>query len=422
MRGNDSWLSSTSSSSYSRGGHYRDRGPSLMGLSRVIAVVVILLIIVSVIQLIRPVPLPSARNALGNGVIPGTPPSLPWPTQGGGEVEIQGIGVVGSFNANAQIPLASVAKIVTALVIMQDHPLKLGETGPTLTMTASDVADYQLMHNQQDSVMAIANGEKMTEYQLLEALLIPSADNIAVKLAVWDAGSTSAFVAKMNTMAKSLGMTKTVFKDPSGLDNSTVGSAKDQVLAGLALLKSPVLAKIVAMAQATLPVVGVVYNVNYDVGHDGFVGIKTGSMGNGGNLVFAATGGGTKALIVGAILGQTGVQPLIAALTESKKLVDAARKVPSEFSVLKQGQQVGVISAPGSKSISVAAAQAVSFLGWPGLHVTYSAKFSKLGATIAKGTKVGTLTVSLGGQSKTVSLVTTQAVHSPSLAWRLKRL
>ncbi|MCL4552306.1 MAG: D-alanyl-D-alanine carboxypeptidase, partial [Candidatus Marsarchaeota archaeon] len=251
-----------------------------MGLSRVIAVVVILLIIVSVIQLIRPVPLPSARNALGNGVIPGTPPSLPWPTQGGGEVEIQGIGVVGSFNANAQIPLASVAKIVTALVIMQDHPLKLGETGPTLTMTASDVADYQLMHNQQDSVMAIANGEKMTEYQLLEALLIPSADNIAVKLAVWDAGSTSAFVAKMNTMAKSLGMTKTVFKDPSGLDNSTVGSAKDQVLAGLALLKSPVLAKIVAMAQATLPVVGVVYNVNYDVGHDGFVGIKTGSMGN----------------------------------------------------------------------------------------------------------------------------------------------
>ncbi len=422
MRGNDSWLSSPSGSSYSRGSHYRDRGASFAGLSRLIVVIVVLLVVISFIQLLRPVPLPRAAGTLGNAVIPGTPPSLPWPAQGGGEVQIQNIGVIGGFNANAQIPLASVAKIVTALVIMKDHPLKLGSTGPTVTMTASDVANYQTMVQQQDSVMGIVSGENLTEYQLLEALLIPSADNIAVKLATWDAGSISAFVAKMNTMAKSLGMTQTIFKDPSGLDSGTVGSAHDQILAGLALLKNPVLAKIVAMPQVTLPVVGVAYNVNYNVGHDGFVGIKTGSMGSGGNLVFAATGAGSSDLIVGAILGQTGVQPLIAALSESTKLVDAARKVPGDFSVLKQGQEVGVISAPGSKAIPVVAAHAVSFLGWPGLHVIYSVKFSKLGSKISQGAKVGTLTVSVGNQSKTVSLVTTSAVQSPSLAWRLRRL
>ncbi len=299
MRRNDSWLGAASEPSRSRGSHYRGSERSVAGLSRVIVGVVIVVVVVSVIQLIRPVPLPKARQTISSALIPGTPPSLPWPSQGGGEVGIQNVGIIGGFNPNQQIPLASVAKIVTALVIVKDHPLSSGNDGPTLTLTPADASEYQTMLQQQDSVMAVVSGEKLNEYQLLEALLIPSADNIAVTLATWDAGSVPAFVAKMNAMAKSLGMVHTVFKDPSGLDTGTVGSAGDQVLAAQALLKNQVLSQIVAKPQATLPVVGVVYNVNYNVGHDGFVGIKTGSMGNGGNLVFAATGTGSKDLIVG---------------------------------------------------------------------------------------------------------------------------
>ncbi len=422
MRRNDSWLGAASEPSRSRGSHYRGSERSVAGLSRVIVGVVIVVVVVSVIQLIRPVPLPKARQTISSALIPGTPPSLPWPSQGGGEVGIQNVGIIGGFNPNQQIPLASVAKIVTALVIVKDHPLSSGNDGPTLTLTPTDASEYQTMLQQQDSVMAVVSGEKLNEYQLLEALLIPSADNIAVTLATWDAGSVPAFVAKMNAMAKSLGMVHTVFKDPSGLDTGTVGSAGDQVLAAQALLKNQVLSQIVAKPQATLPVVGVVYNVNYNVGHDGFVGIKTGSMGNGGNLVFAATGTGSKDLIVGAILGQSGVQPLISALSESTKLVNAARKVPSQFSVLRQGQQVGVIVAPGAQPVPVYATKSVSFVGWPGLHVNYSAKFTKLSNNIAKGSKIGVLTVTVGEQSQAVSLVAGTAVQRPSLIWRLKRL
>ncbi len=422
MRNNDSWLGSGSDSSYSRGSHYRNSRRSVAGFSRVIIIIIVLLVVVSAIQLARPVPLPRAQQTIVSADIPGKLPSLPWPSQGGGEVELQNVGTIGVFNANAQIPLASVAKIVTALVIVKDHPVSSGNNGPTLTLSATDVATYQTMLQQQDSVMAVANGEKLSEYQLLEALLIPSADNIAVTLAVWDAGSVTAFVAKMNAMAKSLGMAHTDFKDPSGLKTGTVGSAADEVLAAQALLKNKVLAQIVAKAQATLPVVGVVYNVNYNVGHDGFVGIKTGSMGNGGNLVFAATGVGSNDLIVGAILGQSGVQPLISALTESTKLVNAARKVPNEFSVLKLGQRVGMIVAPGSQPIPVSASKGLTFIGCPGLHVGYTSKFSKLNASVAKGAKIGELTVTVGDQSQSVALIADESVQSPSLAWRLKRL
>ena len=422
MKKNDSWLSSTSNSSYYRGSRRGGSTRSVARFSRLIALVVVLLILVSIVQLLRSVPLPRASQTLSDAVIPGQRPSLPWPSSGGAEVAVQNVGIIGSFNPDIKIQLASVAKIITALVIVKDHPLSLGSTGPSVTITSKDVANYRYMVSQQDSVMGVAVGETLTEYQMLEALLIPSADNIAVKLAQWDAGSTSAFVAKMNAYAKSIGMNSTTFKDPAGLSSGTVGTAPDQVKAGLKLLQNPVLSQIVAKPQATLPVVGVQFNVNYNVGHDGFVGIKTGSIGSAANLVFAATGSsGSKDLIVGSVMGQQGVQPLASVLNLSRNLVNAARKIPTQEQVLKKGQLVGTINAPGNKPVSVIATQGVSFLGWPGLKGNYKVRFIKLPRNIAAGAKVGTLTVSVGAQSHTVELVTSSAVKAPSLAWRLER-
>lgn len=422
MKKNDSWLGSTTDPSYYRGSHRgRSRG-SIARFSRLIMIVAVILVLFVIVQLVRSVPLPATTQTLKNGTIPGQHPSLPWPSAGGGEVAIQNVGVISSFNPNSKIQLASVAKIITALVVLKDHPLSLGSTGPEVTMTSSDVANYQTMYNQQDSVMVVAAGEQLSEYQLLEALLIPSADNIAVKLAQWDAGSTSAFVAKMNSFARSIGMSNTVFKDPSGLSSGTTGTPRDQVIAGLKLLQNPVLSQIVDKAQATLPVAGVQFNVNYNVGHDGFVGIKTGSTGAGANLVFAATGSsGSKDLIVGDLMGQQGAQPLTSVLQGSKALVDAARKIPKNEVVLKKGETVGEIVAPGNQKVSITATSGVSFVGWPGLTIRYSAKFQKLQKSVISGTKVGTLTVSVGSQTQTVSLVAAGSITAPSLGWRLTR-
>lgn len=423
MRRNDSWMSPSSSSSYARGSHSRRSSGSLVRLSRVVVFLAVLIVILAGVQLLRSVPLPKAQSSLASAKIPGQPPTLPWPAQGSGQVDIQHVGVIGQFNPNAKVQLASVAKIVTALVIVKDHPLALGSSGPSIALTSNDAAIYRQMFGQQDSVMAVVPGENLSEYMMLEALLIPSADNIAVKLAQWDAGSTAAFVAKMNAYAKSIGMSQTVFDDPSGLTAGTVGTAQDQLLAAKELLKNKVLSQIVGKAQATLPVVGTVFNVNYNVGHDGFIGIKTGSMGSGANLVFAAKGAsGSSNLIIGALMGQQGTQPLSAALVGSTKLVDAARKVPVSEKVLSSGQNVATITAPGGQSVPVVATRAVQLIGWPGLAVSYSTKFVKLSKNVPSGTKVGTLTVSVGTQSRSVSLVTNGAITAPSLAWRLKRL
>ena len=424
MRRNKSWLAPLPNSSFSRGSHYRKSSSSAARFSKIIPVVLILVVaLVGVVQVLRPVPLPQAQATLASAAVPGSKPVLPWPSQGGGELAVQNVGTMSSNKPNTELPLGSVAKMITALVVVKDHPLSLGGTGPTITVSSSDANLYHTMLSQQDSVIPVASGEKLNEYQLLEALLIPSANNIAYMLANWDAGSVAAFVAKMNALAKSLGVHSMVFTGPSGLNPHTVGSAHDQIIAAQALLKNPVLSEIVAKPQANLPIVGVTYNIDYNVGHNGFVGIATGSMASGGNLVFAASGPtGSKDLIVGAVLGQPGTQPLIAALSEGSKLVDAARKIPVTVRMLTSGQAVALISAPGMSPVPVRATQSVSLLAWPGLRVTYSAKFSKLGHTVAKGAKVGTMTVSIGNQAQTVPLVATKTIRGPSITWRLTRL
>ena len=162
--------------------------------------------------------------------------------------------------------------------------------------------------------MPVVAGERLTERQALEALLLPSADNMAWILARWDAGRQEAFVARMNSTADRLGMTGTSYTDPSGLDSSTTSTAADQVRLGRAAMQVPALAAITAMSTAVVPVAGVVRNYNTLLGQDGIVGLKTGSTQAAGGCVLVAAwhkAGTHNTLIVAATFGQPGTAQTI---------------------------------------------------------------------------------------------------------------
>jgi D-alanyl-D-alanine carboxypeptidase (penicillin-binding protein 5/6) len=207
------------------------------------------------------------------------------------------------------VPIASVAKLMTAYVILQDHPLAPGGAGPDITVEPSEAAEYPSQVADGDSLVAVAAGETITERQALEALLLPSADNIAWILARWDAGSQAAFTAKMNATARSLGMTGTSYTDASGLDRSTTSTAADQVRFGVAAMSVPALAAVVAMPAAVVPVAGVIRSTNTLLRQDGIAGLKTGStQASGGCLLVAAWAevNGHDTLLVAAAFGQPG--------------------------------------------------------------------------------------------------------------------
>jgi D-alanyl-D-alanine carboxypeptidase (penicillin-binding protein 5/6) len=214
---------------------------------------------------------------------------------------------------------------MTAYLVLRDHPLAPGEDGPTITLTHDDVRDTNRRDLQEESVVSIAAGEQLTERQALQALLLPSANNIAAVLAQWDAGSADRFVARMNAAARSLGMPHTRYTDPSGYDDATVSTAADQVRIVDRAMRLPVFAGIVATPSATLPVAGTVYNTDTLLGHNGFVGVKTGSdEAAGGCFAFRAIRwiGGKRTTITGVVLGQPGQDQIEAGLTAAVDMVD----------------------------------------------------------------------------------------------------
>src|SRR5262249_39191058 len=196
-------------------------------------------------------------------------PGTVWPAHGQAAVQI-GQSQVQAGPNQLPAPIASVAKVMTAYLVLRDHPLRLGEDGPTITLTDADVADTDRRRGQRESIVSVAAGERLTERQALQALLLPSANNIAAVLTRWDAGSEGRFVARMNAAARSLGMTHTRYTDPSGYDAATVSTAADQVRIVDRAMRLPVFASIVATPSATLPVAGTVHNTNRLLGQDGF--------------------------------------------------------------------------------------------------------------------------------------------------------
>jgi serine-type D-Ala-D-Ala carboxypeptidase (penicillin-binding protein 5/6) len=259
------------------------------------------------------------RGVLGEAL-----PSLAWPADGQAAVQVGQSQVrVGPNQHLAAI--ASVAKVMTAYLVLRDHPLEPGEDGPTITLTDADVADTDRRRRQEESFVPVAAGEQLTERQALQALLLPSANNIAAVLARWDAGSAEQFVARMNDAARSLGMTHTRYTDPSGYDDATVSTAADQLRLVDRAMRVPVFASIVATPSVTLPVAGTVHNTNTLLGHNGFVGVKTGSTAAaGGCFAFRAIRwiDGKRTTITGVVLGQRGHDKIAAGLGAADAMVD----------------------------------------------------------------------------------------------------
>jgi D-alanyl-D-alanine carboxypeptidase (penicillin-binding protein 5/6) len=259
------------------------------------------------------------RGVLGEALT-----STVWPAYGQAAVQIGQSQIQAGPNQHVAA-IASVAKVMTASLVLREHPLALGEDGPTITLTDADVADTDRRRGQQESVVSISAGEQLTERQALQALLLPSANNIAAVLARWDAGSVDRFVVRMNATARSLGMTHTRYTDPSGYDDATVSTAADQVRIVDRAMRLPVFASIVATPSATLPVAGTVHNTNTLLGHNGFVGVKTGSdEAAGGCFAFRAIRwiDGKRTTITGVVLGQPGYDQVEAGLAAAAAMVD----------------------------------------------------------------------------------------------------
>jgi len=373
-------------------------------------------------QLLRPLPAIAPTVFLTGSVRLGTPAAIPWPVSGAAAIVVEGLGSLGTSGPNRPRPMASTAKIMTALLTLEDHPIPLGQVGPSIAVTSADFANYQRELRLGESVVRVAAGEQLSEYQLLQGLMLPSASNFADILATWDAGSSSAFVGRMNVRAGALAMAQTRYADASGFSPQTVSVPTDLIRLARTAMAIPVFKQIVGQSQATLPVAGVVHNLDTLLGKDGVIGVKTGHTDQaGGCFVFAAevVVQGQTVRIYGAVMGQPGQLPGAFAAT-----IPLVRAVAASLHLHRLTGPADIVaeyrSAWGTRA-RVAPASEVALVTYDGIEVHRSVALREVSAALPSGTVVGTVVLLAGEQRVSVPLRTVEPMTEPGLSWRLSR-
>jgi serine-type D-Ala-D-Ala carboxypeptidase (penicillin-binding protein 5/6) len=365
----------------------------------------------------------------------GVPPPIPVPSSGSFALATSLNGMVAAHAATVARPIGSVAKAMTALVVLAAHPMAAGAAGPAVTMTAADVLLYRQAVAESGSNLRVRAGEVLSERDLLLALLLPSADNIAETLAVWVSGNRTAFIARLNATATAMGMHHTHFADPSGISAATASTADDLVVLARAATANTALAALVAVREATLPDGTVLHNLDVLLAKQpGWLGIKTGWTGAaGGCLLFAASRlypAGRAVTVWGAALGQP---PLTAG--------DPAHPELGEAFVVAQRATVAALNGyalvdlaglspeiSGSISTVWGSGSLVMFASGPpdvalvraGALLRLQVRVLAAPAPIGAGATVGVVTGVLNADtSVTWKVVSASAVAGPSPWWRL---
>nr|WP_228507152.1 D-alanyl-D-alanine carboxypeptidase [Plantibacter sp. VKM Ac-2880] len=390
-----------------RHARYHDRVPLTrrqIYRRRRLAVFGILAIVIGILgysggALLRPIPAAAATleapEALTSTLVqPATPVS--WPGFGRGALGAVGFdGVLTSSGEQTPFPIASITKTITSLVVLDAKPLAAGDQGPSITLTDADVGFYYDTIAENGSAAPVVAGSVFTQRQMLEALLLPSANNYSISLAVWAFGSVDAYLQAARAWLDARGLTGTTVTNTSGLGETNVSTPSDLVTIGKLVLADPALASIVSEPTATLPAIGEVENTNALLGRYGVTGLKTGTDdASGACLLFSADlqVAGRTVTVVGVILGADNHTVL------NDAVVSLLQSVPAGFHQVQlatAGAPVGSYDTAWGETAKVVVASDASVLVWQDTPITVEprARAIEAGAT---GSTVGTLSYTVG--------------------------
>jgi D-alanyl-D-alanine carboxypeptidase (penicillin-binding protein 5/6) len=304
---------------------------------------------------------------------------------------------------DAERSIASTTKLMTAL-------LSLEEARPGDVFTAHGYAAMPA-----ESRINLRAGERMTVQDLLEALLLESANDAAVDLAENIAGSREAFVKQMNERASELGLDHTSYANPIGLDDpGNYSSARDLATLARTLLRNRRFARIVDSPEATLDSgshVRVVENRNDLVADHPWVnGVKTGYTSNAGNVLVGAAARGPRARVISVVLGEP---------TEAARDADTLTLLRwgldrfSRVQVVPRGRTLARVDVKyRDEPARLVARRGVVVTVRDGQHLDRRVKApDELEGPVAKGERAGSVTVLVGGRRvRRVALVTAEEV------------
>jgi D-alanyl-D-alanine carboxypeptidase (penicillin-binding protein 5/6) len=365
-------------------------------------------------------PLPAVEAAMTPYVVPDSAAAeLTLPAYGASGIGAVGTdGLLAASGSTEPVPIASISKIITTLVVLDAKPIDEGTDGATLSFTSADVQIYNDYLAENGSVKAVAAGTTFTQREVIELLLVGSANNYAQSLVNWAFGSEEEYAVAANAWLTAHGLTSTSVVDATGMSPSNVSTPQDLVKLGELALADSTVSTIIAQESVTVPRIGELSNTNKLLGVDGIDGIKTGTLDEAGAcLLFSAdvTVAGQDITLVGVILGGPDHSVVN---KDVRALLNSAEAGYHEVVLATAGQQFGTYSTEWGTETPLVATEDRSTLVWSDTPV--AATVSADAVTLADGgDDLGSVVFDVGGSEITIPLETTTAIEDPGPWWRL---
>lgn len=343
--------------------------------------------------------------------------AVAWPATGAAAVGVAGFDSTPATTADA-VPMASITKLVTSLMILEQMPLAPGESGPTFAFTSRDRQTYYNYLAADESALDVPVGGTLTQYQMMQGMLIGSAGNYTDRLAstIWP--TDSVFAAAANDWLTRKNLPGITVVEPTGIDPADAADPASLITLARYALADPVIAEIVRTPSVTLPGAGEVINTNDLLTTDpAVIGIKTGSLSGFYNLLAArqqAVGDATvRAYAV--TLGQPSDE---ARAAETARLLTEVSAEASQPVVLPAGTVAGTVSTPWGVTVQMLTDADTSLLLWNGATAPVASDLS-LGDAREANDPVGTVSTKgpLGSASSGVHL--SADIPDPDAWWRL---
>ena len=366
-------------------------------------------------------PLPAAEPVLVDRAAPAVDPAAApvLPAEGASAALLAGSTTrLGASGTADPVPMAGVAKLIAALVTLDEHPLEPGRNGDTIPVTAEDYRSYLDYRDAGARAIAVVEGDTWTQREMLQAVLLGSSNNHADALVRWAFGSGDAYRAAAERWLRSQGLRDTVVADATGLDEGSAGTAAD--LARLAEIadNTPFLREVLPAPTVTTSRGVVIANEAEYRPADGIRGISRSVTDAAGVcLLFAVplTLGESTTTVYGAFLRQPSYDRLDA---DMDAFLADARASLGEVVLAQAGTEVVRYRTAWGESTTAAIEQELRAVSWAGAPPTGGVVAKDL-RTVRKGDRLGTLTFELDGEPVEVPLVATASVPDPGPGWRL---
>lgn len=383
---------------------------------------ILVLVLLAWLVTVLVVPLPSAStNRTIGATVSGTTANVSTPAEGTTAVSSSEFGYFAGEPGHDKLPIASITKVITALMVLRAHPLTAKDTGPTITFGESDVALINDVIAQNGKFADIAVGDTTTERDALYVMLLKSANNIASSLAVWAYGSLDAYLAETNAWLAEQGLTETVVVDASGLNSGTQSSPANLLAIAERAMSDPVLASIVGTKEIELPVFGKLVNGNTILGLAGIDGVKTGTTDEAGScLLYSATfsAGNSPIHLFGITTGahlQADLQAAVAAY------VSSIEQGFHNVSLANPAVPVANVTTPWNTTSAIVPEKEVKAVTWSDTAVAVSVVFDDIRGG-AKGTRVGQISFDTPEGKRDVPLILAQDLEDPGPLWRISHV